>query len=290
MQHIINILSLFSIYLIVAYSFTIIYMATKYFHLAQAAIIAFAAYFIFAFTRQWQLDFGVAVVVSITLSILLGISINQFIYRPLQKQKAKELSYLIASLGVYLILQNIISLIWHDDAKSIRTSSMGESYSLFDANITDIQMYTITISLLTMCFVWGLLKYSNLGKNLRALSENENLSIICGINTKRVVTQIFVVGSALAAIAGILQGLDADITPTMGFGTLLYGIVAMIIGGVGNTWGLAKGALLLAVAQHLGAYFIESSWMNAIAYIILILFLIWKPLGFSGKRLKKVEI
>jgi len=102
--------------------------------------------------------------------------------------------------------------------------------------------------------------------------------------------QAFGIGSALAAVAGILIAFDTDMRPTMGFSWLLYGVVAMIIGGVGSNLGLAGGALLLATAQHLAAYYIGSQWMDAVAYIILILFLIAKPLGFSGKRLKKIEI
>lgn len=111
-----------------------------------------------------------------------------------------------------------------------------------------------------------------------------------GINPSTVILWAFGIGSGLAAIAGILVAFDTDMTPTMGFNLLLYGIVAMIIGGVGSTWGLVGGAFLLATAQHLSAYPINSKWMDAIAYIILILFLIWKPLGFSGKRLKKIKI
>jgi branched-subunit amino acid ABC-type transport system permease component len=84
--------------------------------------------------------------------------------------------------------------------------------------------------------------------------------------------------------------MDTNMTPTFGFNLLLYGIVAIIIGGVGSTRGLIAGALLVATAQQLAAYYIDTKWMDAITYIILILFLIWKPLGFSGKRLKKVEV
>ena len=79
-------------------------------------------------------------------------------------------------------------------------------------------------------------------------------------------------------------------TPTLGFNLLLYGVVAMIIGGVGSTRGLVAGSLLVAATQHLAAYYIDTKWMDAVTYIILILFLIWKPLGFSGKLLKKVEV
>lgn len=104
------------------------------------------------------------------------------------------------------------------------------------------------------------------------------------------ILQAFGIGSVLTAVAGILVAFDVDMTPTMGFKWLLYGVVAMIIGGVGSYWGLIGGAFLLATSQHIAAYYIGNQWMDAVAYIILILFLIVKPLGFSGKRLKKIEI
>jgi branched-chain amino acid transport system permease protein len=84
--------------------------------------------------------------------------------------------------------------------------------------------------------------------------------------------------------------MDTNLTPTFGFSLLLYGVVAMIVGGLGSTRGLMAGALLVATAQHLAAYYIDTKWMNGVTYIILILFLIWRPLGFSGVRLRKVEI
>jgi len=101
---------------------------------------------------------------------------------------------------------------------------------------------------------------------------------------------VFAIGSALASIVGVLVAFDTGMTPTMGFNLLIYGVVVMIIGGVGSLWGLAGGSLLLATTQNLGAFFIDSAWMDAIAYIVLILFLVWKPLGFSGKQLKKVNL
>ena len=94
----------------------------------------------------------------------------------------------------------------------------------------------------------------------------------------------------MAAIAGILIAADIDMTPTMGFDWLMYGVVAMIIGGMGKMRHLVLGALLLAAAQHLSAYFFDSKWMNATAYIILVAFLYFRPYGFSGKKLKKTEI
>ena len=196
----------------------------------------------------------------------------------------------IAFVVLYVVLQNLISLFWGDDTKSIRTWTVKTGHNVFGAYITNVQIITITVSIMLFVSVLLFLRFASLGKQIRAVSSNEELSNIFGISSDRVILWSFVIGSALAAIAGILIALDTDMTPTMGFHVFLYAVVAMIIGGVGSFKGLIGGALLLATAQHLSAYYIDSKWMDVMAYIILILFLIWKPLGFSGKRLRKIEI
>ncbi len=290
MQLIGNILISFSVYLIVALSFQIIYQTAKFFHIVHAIVITFGAYLIYMFSQQFGLNLCLAIPFSIILSTIIGLLSEISIYRPLRKRNAQPFVILIASLGLYTVLQNIISLIWQDDTKSFRTGEVKVGNEFFGAYITDIQIATIVISLALFAAVVLMMEYSPIGKNMRAVSSNETLSNILGINSNKTILWAFGIGSMLASIAGILVAADTDMTPTMGFNLLLYGMVAMIIGGVGSYWGLIGGALLLATAQHLGAYYIDSKWMDAIAYIILILFLIWKPLGFSGKRLKKVEI
>jgi len=116
------------------------------------------------------------------------------------------------------------------------------------------------------------------------------MSAILGISKEKVILWCFGLSSGLASIAGILIAADTDITPSMGFNWFLYAIIAMIIGGFGKMRYLFMGALLLATAQHLAAYYLDSKWMNATAYIILIVFLFFKPYGFSGKKLKKAEL
>lgn len=290
MQIIINIFITVFIYLIVAISFTLIYYTTKFFHLAHAAIIVFGAYFTYLFSQQMQMALWFSIPLAIIFAIVMGLLFEIVLYKPLRKRKAIPLVFLITSLGLYIILQNIISLIWGDDTKSIRTGPVEVGNEFFGAYITDIQIITIVVSIILFAATLLFIKYTNIGKNMRAVSSNAELSNIFGINSDAVILWSFAIGSALAAIAGILVAFDTDMTPTMGFNLLLYGVVAMIIGGVGSIAGLIGGAFLLATAQHLGAYYIDSKWMDAIAYIILILFLIWKPLGFSGRRLKKVEI
>lgn len=285
-----NILVLFCVELLIAFSFLIIYQTTKFFHLAHAAVITIGAYLTYLLFIQLNIGLWIAIPLAIIGSVILAVLMELFIYKLLRKKGTSPWKMLIASLGLYVVLQNFISMYWGNDTKSIRTWSVKTGHNFFGAYITDVQIITIIVSTTLFIGVLLFLRFSLLGKQIRAVSSNEELSNIFGIYSDRVILWSFAIGSALAAIAGILIALDTDMTPAMGFNVFLYAVVAMIIGGVGSYKGLIGGVLLLATAQHLSAYYIDSKWMDATAFIILILFLIWKPLGFSGKRLKKVEI
>ena len=167
---------------------------------------------------------------------------------------------------------------------------MNNSIQIFDGYLTITNIWLILSSISLLIITQVVLNKSSLGLKTKAVINNETLSQIYGISSSNVQEIAFVIGTILASIAGILIAYNIDLIPTMGFNLLLYGIIAMIIGGVGNTWGIIFGSLLLATAQHLGAFYFDSKWMDAIAFIILILFLVWKPLGLSGRRLKKIEI
>ena len=290
MQIIINIINTFFTFLVLSVSFYCKYISTKYFDLAHAVVITLGGYFTLLIFRQVGLSLWVAVPVAVIMCIIVGMLMEVILYKPLRKRNTSPLLMLIASLGLYVVLQNCISMVWGDDTKIIRTGDVAVGNEIFGAYITNIQITTIVVSLVLLILTLLFLKYNKIGRNIRAVSANSELANIVGINSDRVILWAFGIGSGMAAIAGILVASDTGLTPTMGFNLLLYGVVAMIIGGVGSTKGLIGGALLLATAQHLTAYYIDSKWMDAITYIILILFLIWKPLGFSGKRLKKIEI
>jgi branched-chain amino acid transport system permease protein len=289
-QLIINIVVSSMLYLIVANSFVLIYNVSKFFHIAHASIITFSAYFTFLFFHQLNCFFGFSVFIAIILSILIGLSIELWIYRRLVNKKTSSLIILITSLGLYIIFQNLISIFWGDGIKIIRNRDILVGNKIFGAYITDVQLTSIMISFFLFLLINIFLKYHRIGIKIRAVSANSELASIHGINTDRITLWTFGIGSGIAAIAGILVASDTGMTPTMGFNLLLYGVVAIIIGGVGSTWGLIGGVFLLGAAQHLTAYYIDSKWLDAITYLILILFLIWKPLGFSGTRLKKIEI
>ena len=290
MQLVINIILSFVLYLLVANSYSLIYYPTKFFHIAHAGVISFGAYFVFLFACKFSIPFSVSITLAIVAGTLIGLACEVLVYRQMRKRNVPALAYLIASIGLYVVLQNCITLFFGDDTKIINTAEVTVGNQIFGAYITTIQIITVAVSIALFVKVNLFLHYTATGKSIRAVASNPELSNIYGISANKIMLIAFGIGSALAATAGILSAMDTNMTPTVGFNLLLYGVVAMIIGGVGSTRGLIAGALLVATAQHLAAYYIDTKWMDAVTYIILILFLIWKPLGFSGKSLKKVEI
>lgn len=285
-----NIILSFSLFLMIGCSYSLIYYPTKFFHIAHAVIISSSAYLVFLFVNKFSIPFPFSIVLAILASTLLGVLCEVVIYRNMRKRNVPALAYLIASIGLYVILQNCISLFWGDDTKIINSAAIVVGHEIFGAYITTIQIITIIVSIILFITINLFLHFTATGKSIRAVASNPELCNIYGIPSNKIILIAFGIGSALAAVAGILTAMDTNMTPTFGFNLLLYGVVAMIIGGVGSNKGLIAGSLLVATAQHLTAYFIDTKWMDAVAYIILIVFLLWKPLGFSGKRLKKVEI
>lgn len=289
-QIIFNIILSASVYSLIAVSYSAIYYPTKFFHIAHAVLISFGAYFVFFFANKFSIPFPVSVALAITAATLIGVACEILVYRQMRKKNIPALVYLIASIGLYVVLQNCISLFFGDDTKIINTAEVTVGNQIFGAYVTTIQIIIVFVSIALFVIVNLFLHYTATGKSIRAVASNPELCNIYGISSNKIILIAFGIGSALAATAGILSAMDTNMTPTFGFNLLLYGVVAMIIGGVGSTRGLIAGALLVATAQHLAAYYIDTKWMDAVTYIILILFLIWKPLGFSGKRLKKVEV
>ncbi|KGN92073.1 branched-chain amino acid ABC transporter permease [Porphyromonas canoris] len=290
MSHLISIVYILFTYLIVGISFFNIYSVVRSFHIAHAISLTLAAYMVYTVSVLWGVSLWLAVPLAIAVVILLMLGINQWVYRPLKRQGLESWQMMIASLGLYVVLQNVISMIWGDSTLSFRTWEIKVGHEFMGAYITDVQIITIVSSGILLLLSHLFMQRTHIGRQIKAVASNPELSRVLGISETKAVAWSMGIGTGLAACAGILIAADIDMTPTMGFNWLLYGVVAMIIGGMGRMRYLLLGALLLATAQHLSAYYIDSKWMNATAYVILIVFLYFRPYGFSGKQLKKAEI
>jgi branched-subunit amino acid ABC-type transport system permease component len=287
-QLVVNILVAASLNLLLALSFYPGYHTTRFFNLSHAFLPTCAAYALLLATSTLKLPLSLGVVLALLAAVAAAVLLQTALFAPLWRRGLAGWQLLVVSLGGYIVLVNIISMLFGDEMRTLGLSSTRRT--IFGAYISDVRLATILTAFLGFGFMVFLLRRTALGKAIRAVGSDVALAETVGVLPARTAAWAVGFGGLYAGAAGILVGLDTDVTPGMGFQLLLNGVVVMILAGVGNTRGLVGGALLLAAGQDVVAYFISSQWMNAVTYLILIGFLIWKPLGFSGRRLKKVEI
>ena len=283
-QLIINAVIAGCIYALVAIGFTIIYRTVKFFHFAHGVVYAAGAYLAYSFVVSLGINPIISFFLAATIAGLIGIIIDRLVYKPLRKQKAPNLVFLIASFGIFIFIQNLLQLIYGAQIFTIRTGPVKEGHHFLGAVITDTQILILVVSI-ALCFgLWLFVKKTKLGKAMRAVADDPLAASVVGINLERIILAAFAIGSVLAGAAGILISLETNIEPTMGMNAILKGIIASIIGGIGSIPGAMFGGLFLGIAENLGIWKISAGWKDCIAFAILIIFLLFRPGGIMGVK------
>ena len=289
-QVFINIILSFVLYLLIAKSFSIVNGNTQFFHIAHAIPLTISGYFVYLFSIQLNLNVIISICLALLLATLIGMGFEYLFYRPFRKRNASSWIVMIASISLYTVLQNLISILWSDSTKSIRFWEISVGHSILGARITNLQILMVFICIFLYIVSMLYINGTRFGRKMRAVSSNSELCNIIGIHSDQITLIAFLIGSFLVSVAGILIAYDIDLRPTMGFNWLLYSVVAMIFGGSGNSWWLALSAFLLAALLHGATYFFGNQLTDTIVFGLLIIFFLAKPFGFSKQRFKKVEI
>lgn len=280
MQLIVNSVVAGALYAIIAIGFTLSYGVGKFFNLTHGVMTAVGAYAVFYLTKGLQMEAWTAIVIAIVFTGAVGWLLERFVYAPLRARKASALVLLVASLGAFTALQGVLSILFSSQIQTLtQGSAVQQVFMLGGAAITEIQIITVIAAVAVLLGFVVLLRYTLFGKAVRAVSDDEEVSKIVGINTARVIGVVFFLASAVAGLAGILVGFDTAIEPTMGMTLLLKGVIAAIVGGIGNIYGAALGALLLGFVENFGIWKISGEWKDAIAFALLIVFLLFRPRG-----------
>jgi len=283
-QLILNSIIAGAIYTLVALGFNFIYGATKFFNLAHGIMAAIGGYAVFYFTKTVGLNMYVAIILGIALAGLVGFGLDKFIYLPLRKRKASNMVLLVASLGAMTAMQALIAILFSSRFKTL-TENVGTQklFTIFGGIITQTQLIILLSAAVIMASLVVMLYKTQFGKSVRAISDDEEVARIVGIHTNKIIGTVFFIGSAITGFTGILIGFDVGIEPTMGLNLLLKGVIASIIGGVGNIYGGVLGAFLLGFLENFGIWKLSGEWKDAIAFALLIVFLIFRPRGIINK-------
>ncbi|MDB5259260.1 MAG: inner-rane translocator, branched-chain amino acid transport system permease protein [Candidatus Taylorbacteria bacterium] len=279
-QLIVNSIIAGAIYTMVALGFNLIYGTARFFDLGYGALTAVGGYAVFYFYKSLGLNIFFAIVIGMLVSGLLGWLLYRFIYAPLRERKSSSMVLLVAALGAFTAIQAVIAILFTSQFQTLSTSAGNDHvYEILGGVITQVQLITLIIGIVLMLGMALSLKYTMFGKAVKAVGDDEEVSKIVGINTRVVIGKVFFIGSAIAGLAGILVGFDTGIEPTMGLSLLLKGVIASIIGGIGNIYGGVLGAFFLGFVENFGIWKISGEWKDAIAFGVLIIFLLFRPQG-----------
>jgi branched-chain amino acid transport system permease protein len=279
-QILINGLIVGSLYALVASGLSLIYNVNKFIHLAHGITVTVSAYFMFWIFKELTVNFFVASVLAVLFAGLFGVALYYFLYQPLIKRKTSNIVLLIASFALLLFFENLVLMIFGADVKTYGISS--NTLDFAGVLITNIQLTIILLTLAVFGLLWFFLNKSNTGKSLRAISDNKELAEVMGINTKKAVLISFFIGSAIAGLGGVLVGLEQNLEPTMGLNLIIKGFTGAVIGGLTSIPGAIGGSYILGVVENYGVWFLPSQFKEAIAYILLFVFLLFRPTGIFG--------
>ena len=285
-QLIVNGLIAGAIYALIASSFSLIFNIIKFMDLSPGAIFVTAAFSAYAFNIILGLPFPIAVILALIVSITVSLLINKLVYQPLINKKSNSFTLLLASFGVFLIVTGFILLIFGAEVKTFGLP-ITKGYEVLGFIITKTQIILIITSFIIFIALHLFMKKTKLGKAMRAMSDNKQVASIVGIDVKKITNITFIISAALAAIAGILVGLEQNIDHNMGFLVILKGLTASVIGGIGNVPAALIGGLIIGLVENIGIWYLPSGYKDAIAFVILIIFLIFRPKGIFGVKTRE---
>lgn len=299
LQQILNGLVQGSVYALVALGYTMVYGILGLINFAHGEVVMVGALTSIS-ALSALLGWGVPVWLALPLSVLLamlacmalGYTIERVAYRPLRH--APRLAPLITAIGISIVLQNLAMMVWGRGYLSFPTLFANPSHHLGGAVINDVQLIIFGLAVLMMAGLMAVVHGSQLGRAMRAVSENQHAAQLMGVDVNRVISLTFMLGSALAAIAGIMVSANYGLAHYyMGFLLGLKAFTAAVLGGIGNLRGAMVGGLLLGLIESLGAGYIGdlthgffgSHYQDVFAFIVLIVVLIFRPSGLLGERL-----
>ena len=283
LSYLISGISLGSIYAIIALGYTMVYGIAKMLNFAHGDVIMIGGYVSFCAMYYLDLPPIVATLLAVVACTVLGIVIERLAYKPLRS--APSLAVLITAIGVSYLLQNSALLIWKAAAKNYPPVISG-SLKLFDGqlSIPYISALTIAVCVVIMIALTAFVDHSKMGKAMRACSEDKGAAQLMGIDVNTTISATFAIGSALAAIAGVLLcSFNGALMPTNGSMPGIKAFTAAVFGGIGSIPGAFLGGLLLGVIEALAKAYISTQLANSIVFAVLIVVLLVKPAGLLGK-------
>jgi branched-chain amino acid transport system permease protein len=282
-QQLINGLMLGASYSLVAIGYTLIFGVLNLLYFAHGEI-----FMVGAFIGLYLVIYAGANIYFALLGAMIGCGVMGALayfvaVRPVAKDR--PLAPLISTIGLTIILQNLAIYIFGGQQLAFPEAIEQKLFHFGPITISSVQLFILGVAIASMFALWLFIERTKLGRAMRATAENHETAALLGVNVNRVVLITFIVGSGMAGIAGVLVGLkDSSISPFMGLGVAVKGLIVMLLGGLGNVPGAMVAGLMLGMIEILSAAYIGSTERDFFSFLILILILLYRPTGLFGTR------
>ncbi|HDR68322.1 MAG TPA: branched-chain amino acid ABC transporter permease [Bacteroidaceae bacterium] len=287
LQFIINGLIMGSIYSIVALGFALVYNTTRIFHISYAALYIAAPYFLLTFYSKFGMPFLMAFVLAVFSTVIIGLLIELVIYKPLVRKNSSSNIIMISSIGVMIIIINMIALIYGNETKIINPD-ISKTVRFGQLIVTYTQLIQLLVCSLIIIVFLAFLKFSRFGIRTRAMRDDNELCSVFGMDIQRMRIILFSLSTVFCAVGGGLVAWDVGMDPYVGMPMLLNAVVALIIGGVGRFEAPILGGYIIGILQSLSVFMFSARWQDAVTFTLLILFLLLRPQGILGEKKRAV--
>jgi len=277
-----NGLTLGSVYALGAVGLTLVYGILKLVNFAHGEFLTFGAYMAFLVSVTWGAPFVLGLLFAIAATAALGVAFERIMWGPMRARKAGLLQLLLMAIGLAFLLQNTIQFIWGTQVRSLDVN-VTDTVEFLGLRIGQTDLLVIVIGFVTLLAIGAMLRFTLLGKRMRALSDNFDLAETAGVDTSRVVLYTWVFAGGLAGLAGVLAGAVTTVKPQMCFELLLPIFAAVILGGIGDAFGALAGGIVLGLVIEWSTLVIEPRWKISVGFAVLILVLFIRPQGIFGR-------
>ena len=276
-------LSMGGTYAMIALGYTMVYGIAKMLNFAHGDVIMVGAYMIYLFIFTAKMPIWLGILLAILVCVVFGIVIERFAYKPLRG--ASPLAVLITAIGVSYLLQAVAQIVFGSEQKTVLNLMISGSLSIGELRIDYSTIVTLAVAAVIMVALTLFVKYTKLGRAMLAVSEDRDAARLMGIDVNNVIMVTFIIGSGLAAVAGVFTLMKSPaVVPTLGAMPGIKAFTAAVIGGIGSIPGAMVGGLLLGVVEAICLKTPLAAYTEAIEFIILIIILLVRPSGLLGKK------
>ncbi|MGE5484484.1 MAG: branched-chain amino acid ABC transporter permease [Ignavibacteriales bacterium] len=287
-QQLFNGLAIGSVYSLVAVGYTLVFGVLRFINFAHGSVLTFAAYVGLVAMLSLKMPFPVAFGVSLVLSGVFSIIIERQAYRPLRLRNSPNLNLLICSIGVSLLVENVIIVFYSADFHVFPRVFPSGTVSLFGAaTLPPIDILLTAVAIVLMAGLFAFVNFSKTGVAIQALAYDRDAAALMGININLTIAYTFFIAGLMASAAGVLIGIKFNVNPYLGglFGVKSF--AAAVVGGIGSIPGSYLGGYLIGILETMGAGYVSSNYKDAIAFVLLVLILLFKPSGLLGRGIQE---